>query len=586
MTGTENIESCTLEYEIAGEPKQRVLSQSVVTMGRAANCDMVFPDSVAGMSRHHATLLALGGKWRVKDAGSRNGTFVNQLPVAEQTLKDGDVINLGPLAIVFRMGDATSKNEPKSTRLRQQAESSVRFEDGPAPNVSMSIDLTSMLRMVGSGGESGSVGAGRLESLEATAVPIDEDGPLSSVGGASGSLGIELFSRLGEALAKTDALEQMLEGILDLVFQHVPAQRGLICLIDDETNELIPQAMKIRGRDPSEKSSVPFGISRSIADEAIRMQRSLLVGDATSDLRFAEAKSIHNFDIKAAMCVPLYNKGNVDGLIYVDTVGTREPFLHSHLELVTAMSLFSAVALEQARLREEIEAEQAKRQRLSRYHPAAVVEQILARADDEEMMAEDRVVSVLFADLCGFTTLSEKLAPADVVRLLNQVFEMLSECVFLHKGTLDKFMGDGMLAFFGAPLEQPQHALHAVKAALQMQLEIQRYNAANPDQPDIGIRVGINSGPAVVGDIGSLTRKDYTVIGDTVNVASRLESSVAKPGQVVMGPGTQQLVSRKVVSQPLIPIQLKGRVEPVTPYLAIRVRSEYDTNEFDIAVDS
>ncbi len=552
-------------------------------MGRAANCDMVFPDSVAGMSRHHATLLVIGGKWRVKDAGSRNGTFVNQSPVAEQTLKDGDVINLGPLAIVFRTGDASSKSTPKSTR-REQAESSVRFEDGPAPNVSMSIDLTSMLRMVGSGGESANVGGGRLESLEASAVPIDEDGPLSTVG-ASGPLGIELFSRLGEALAKTDALEQMLEGILDLVFQHVPAQRGLICLIDDKTNELIPQAMKIRGREPSDKKSVPFGISRSITDEAIRMQRSLLVGDATSDSRFAEAKSIHSFDIKAAMCVPLYNKGNVDGVIYIDTVGNRERFLQSHLELVTAMSLFSAVALEQARLREEIAAEQVKRQRLSRYHPAAVVEQILARADDQEMMAEDRVVSVLFADLCGFTTLSEKLKPADVVRLLNTVFEMLSECVFLHKGTLDKFMGDGMLAFFGAPLEQPQHALHAVKAALQMQLEIQRYNAANPDQPDIGIRVGINSGPAVVGDIGSLTRKDYTVIGDTVNVASRLESSVAKPGQVVVGPGTEQLVGRKVVTQPLVPIQLKGRVEPVTPYLAIRTRSEYDTNEIDVAVE-
>ena len=585
MTGTENIQSCTLEYEIAGEPRQRVLSQPVVTMGRAANCDMVFPDSVAGMSRHHATLLALGGKWRVKDAGSRNGTFVNQSPVAEQTLKDGDVINLGPLAIIFRVGDTSTKSGSRSTRLRDQAESSVRFEDGPAPNVSMSIDLTSMLRMVNAGGESASLGGGRLESLEATAAGIDEDGPLSTVG-ASGSLGIELFSRLGEALAKTDALEKMLEGILDLVFQHVPAGRGLICLIDETTNELIPQAMKIRGRKPDDKQSVPFGISRSIADEAIRKQSSLLVGDATSDMRFAEAKSIYNFDIKAAMCVPLYNKGKVDGLIYVDTVGNRERFVQSHLELVTAMSLFSAVALEQARLREEIEAEQVKRQRLSRYHPAAVVEQILARTDDEEMMAEDRVVSVLFADLCGFTGLSEKLAPADVVRLLNSVFELLSECVFLHKGTLDKFMGDGMLAFFGAPLEQPQHALHAVTAALQMQLEIQRYNEANPDQPDIGIRVGINSGPAVVGDIGSMSRKDYTVIGDTVNVASRLESSVAKPGQVVLGPGTQQLVGRKVITQPLIPIQLKGRVEPVTPYLAVRVRSEYDTNEIDVSVES
>ncbi len=141
--------------------------------------------------------------------------------------------------------------------------------------------------------------------------------------------------------------------------------------------------------------------------------------------------------------------------------------------------------------------------------------------------------------------------------------------MFHYKGTLDKFMGDGMLAFFGAPINQRHHAELAVRAALKMQEDLKQYNAGLPKgRPPVGMRVGINSGPVVVGDIGSLNRKDYTVIGTTVNLASRLESSVAQPGQVVLGPATYELVKDYVTCQKLKPAKLKGINEPVTPYLA------------------
>ncbi|MCA9070908.1 MAG: adenylate/guanylate cyclase domain-containing protein, partial [Planctomycetaceae bacterium] len=181
--------------------------------------------------------------------------------------------------------------------------------------------------------------------------------------------------------------------------------------------------------------------------------------------------------------------------------------------------------------------------------------------------------------LCGFTAMSEKLKPPEVVRVLNNVFELLGEAVFHYKGTLDKFMGDGMLAFFGAPISQPNHAELAVRAALKMQQDLIEYNEKLPKgTAHIGMRVGINSGPVVVGDIGSKTRKDYTVIGGTVNLASRLESSVAKPGQVVLGPSTYDLVKNDVSCQKLEPVPLKGINTPVAPYLAEEFEAGRETH--------
>ena len=286
-----------------------------------------------------------------------------------------------------------------------------------------------------------------------------------------------------------------------------------------------------------------------------------------AESKFAEAASIRALNITSAMCVPLYHDGRVSGLIYVDTQSRLEPFQEEHLNVMTALSLFSAVALEQARLRDEVIRQQRMREHLSRYHSPNVVDEILRRAEAGTLLADEKEVSVLFADLCGFTPLSERLTPAAVVQLLNSVFELLSEVVFESDGSLDKFMGDGMLAYFGAPLEQQDHAERAVRAALAMQQKLAGYNDSRPADQRVAMRIGINSGPVIVGDIGSLSRKDYTVIGDTVNVASRLESQVAAPGQVVIGPGTYDRVKHRFVCTALAPRKLKGKGAEIRPFL-------------------
>ena len=190
------------------------------------------------------------------------------------------------------------------------------------------------------------------------------------------------------------------------------------------------------------------------------------------------------------------------------------------------------------------------------------------------MVAEESVISVLFADLTGFTNMAERLPPAEVVLILNQVFERLTSTVFELEGTLDTFRGDGMMAFFGAPLPMADHAERAVEAALRMQDSLDALNQARDGMRPNRMRIGINSGHVVVGDIGSPQRKDYTVIGDVVNIASRLESSVAKPGQVIIGEATWQLAKHAFLCDPLEEVTLKGKQKGVRPY---RVRDRIDS---------
>ena len=185
------------------------------------------------------------------------------------------------------------------------------------------------------------------------------------------------------------------------------------------------------------------------------------------------------------------------------------------------------------------------------------------------MSAEEGDVTVLFADITSFTSIAERLAPREVVEVLNQIFERLTEEVFALEGTLDKFRGDGMMIFFGAPLAMPDHAARAVECALRMQTRLAELNAESSSTRDFAMRIGINSGPVVVGDIGSPQRKDYTVIGDVVNTASRLESSIAEPGQVVIGHATYERVSARFECESLPEVFVKGKRHPVRPYRAV-----------------
>jgi class 3 adenylate cyclase len=186
---------------------------------------------------------------------------------------------------------------------------------------------------------------------------------------------------------------------------------------------------------------------------------------------------------------------------------------------------------------------------------------------DVELGGENRLVSVLFADIRGFTALTEGMEPQGVIGLLNECMEHLSRAIDAEAGVVDKFIGDEVMAVFGAPVTQNDHARRAVAAALNMREGMAAFNAVRMERGEVplGIGVGINSGVAVAGNMGSTNRLNYTVLGDAVNLASRLAGQ-AKAGQILISGATLRLAGPGLAAPPLGGRALKGFSAEVEVY--------------------
>jgi adenylate cyclase len=198
------------------------------------------------------------------------------------------------------------------------------------------------------------------------------------------------------------------------------------------------------------------------------------------------------------------------------------------------------------------------------YFPPAVVEKIVRDPLRISGYGEKKELTIVFSDIEGFTTRCLTMTASEVQTLLNDYFGRMVDVVFRHGGTIDKFIGDGLMVFFGDPEEQPDHALRAVRAAIDMQCEIAAMNGPLPQAP-IGVRIGITTGPVVVGNMGSARRLSYTVLGSPVNLAQRLES-MAPSGGILISERTHALLDGTIHVTPRGPIQVKGVAEPVAVF--------------------
>jgi adenylate cyclase len=218
---------------------------------------------------------------------------------------------------------------------------------------------------------------------------------------------------------------------------------------------------------------------------------------------------------------------------------------------------------------EDISREKRMKTTMYRYMTPGVAEQVMALGEDALMVGERKDVTILFSDIRGYTTLTENLGASEVVSLLNKYFETMVEAVFNHEGTLDKFIGDALMAVFGAPLPLKEHAWMAVKSALDMRQRLKAFNQSRilDNQPLIHIGIGISSGEVVSGNIGSQKRMDYTVIGDGVNLSSRLESVTKEYGcDIILSEYTYNLCRDRIWVRELDRIRVKGKNQAVSIY--------------------
>ena len=543
-----------LIYQDAETPQAYTFAAGEVVIGRSPDCQIVLKDF--GISRTHAKVVVDEDGVRIQDLKSKNGTQVNGVPVVEAPLKDGDRILLGKFQISFSktlegkvvLDEAKPLSEEVGTIIRSVGE------------------LSKLLSSTDTGGP----GAKAAQAERKQSPDVQEIEKSNRI--------LRVLTKVAETLIAVRPVEEVLQQVMDIVFEHMPADRGFLMLHEDGSDKLVP--MVIKHRNPSSSGDQgKISISKTIADRVMKDRVSILTSDALVDPRFGGASpgdSIRINQIRSAMCAPLWLREQVIGIIHVDSPMLTNCFALADLDLLTALANYAAVAVERARLNQRIIAEEKKRERLGRFLSPQVTARIIAAADSQSMalgVPEEKNVTVLFADIVGFTSMSEKMSPAAVSLLLNDYLSRMTDTIFKYEGTLDKYIGDAIMAVWGAPLDMADHEVRAIRAALEMRERLEEFNSERKEGPTLRIRIGINSGKAVAGEIGSINKKEYTVLGDTVNTASRLESSVAKPMMVVIGENTYNAVKDLFDTRSLGKATLKGKEKEVAVYEVLSARS-------------
>lgn len=275
---------------------------------------------------------------------------------------------------------------------------------------------------------------------------------------------------------------------------------------------------------------------------------------------------------QALAYAPLTLREQIIGVLGVRATPGRQGFSKHQGALLSALSDYAAIAIQNARsvelLAEQKEHEKSRiRSLFQRFVPPQVVDQILDSPDRLQLGGNRRMITILFTDIRGYTAYSEKLPPEEVVEMLNDYLSLAANTMMSYGGTLDKYMGDGLMAIFNAPVDQPDHVQAALEAALTLQTASAQLAAQRGEA--LSFSIGIHSGEAVVGYIGTDTAMNYTAVGDAVNLAKRLQEA-ARPGQILVEQSTVAQLNGHFETRPLGELKVKGRQQMAVVHELIR----------------
>ncbi|MFL5560759.1 MAG: adenylate/guanylate cyclase domain-containing protein [Gemmatimonadaceae bacterium] len=525
-----------------GEQTFELRSGGTLVVGRALSSDIPVLDPT--ISRRHAEVMWDGSGVHVKDLGSSNGTFLNGVKVEEAKLSPGDVVTFGK--VPFRLKEITGDVRPNA----------IDTPSSFGPAVASGATIVRALPVRGDVRQRFTA----IRTNHTTTSAVAEDTP-ERKHQEKNEQKLALLLEVSKGLTSAVDVDALLEKIVGEVYKILDVDRVAILLADDKM-ELQPKIARDK-RGTTAGKMVPQSIVRKVVEEKV----AILSDNTLEDQRFG-GQSIVMQRVRSAMCGPLIgSEERVLGVLYVDNLTTAHRFGEEDLEFLIAFAGIAGVAIENSQFADRIRRETLARSNFERFFAPGLAARIASSPDAVKLGGEKRQVAVLFSDIRGFTALSETMTPEEIATLLSEYFSEMVECVFRNNGTLDKFIGDAVMAQWGAPIGEPDDADRAMRAAIEMMTALDELNARwrREGRPELSIGIGLNFGEAFAGNIGSERRLEFTVIGDTVNTASRL-CSAAEGGEILLSDEFRNALHDMPPLEERAPIELKGKSQRIALY--------------------
>ena len=604
------------------EGQQAIELRPVNSLGRHPNNTIQLLDKI--VSKEHCILELREGRFVLRDLGSLNGTYINGERVrGEAWLKHGDEISLGSTRARYDDGSGVAlplppvspgaiQNPvapwPQPSAMSRSPQPDTSYA-APPPHPSQAMAAAPAQRPppvphataphpayaqgaqpvfsqpplpnLTPSGRPPSFSGTRVDVLDAaraigTQIAAQTKGflPFDAVSADPKQVRLDYERlRITWELTRDIGLERDLDKLVDKIllalFKFTKADRGVILLRDDD-GSLHPRAARRR-----DGTDAPIQISSTILNHVIRERASVLSHDAAIDFASSKGKSMILNRISSAMVVPLVHEKEKEvlGAVWLDAESIAQ-FQPKDLEIITSVAGQAAMFLENTILAKKVEQEIVLRDRFARLVAPNVADLMISGALEVKKGGQLQELTVFNSDIRGFTAMSEGTPAETIVEMLNEYFELMVETLFKYEGTLDKFMGDGIMAFWGAPLAHPDDPIRCVQCAIDQMEVLGRFNRERiaAGKPPLAVGVGIHTGPGVVGYVGSSKALSYTVIGDTANTSARLCGSAAS-GQIVISETTVARIGGRFELEEIESQSLKGKEKPMRRFNVLREKT-------------
>jgi adenylate cyclase len=586
------------------EGQQAIDLRPTNSLGRHPNNTIQLLDKI--VSKEHCVLEQRDGRFVLRDLGSLNGTYVNGERVrGEAVLKHGDEIALGSTRARYDDGSGAAPPPPAvgpGAVHRTAGAPAGRPQSPPAKVVPSTASMSVAPPASGATyrsplplpppqpNPSPTAGAHKAPNLGGTRVDVLDAARSIGAQIAAHTKGFLPFDavmhdaqqlrldyerlRITWELTRDIGLERDLDQLLDKIvlalFKFTKADRGVILLREDD-GTLRPRAARRR-----DGSDAPIPISSTILNHVMSERAGVLTHDASMDFAASKGKSMILNRISSAMVVPLLheNEKEVLGVLWLDSESVAQ-FQPKDLEVITSVAGQAAMFIENTILAKKIEQEIVLRDRFMRLVAPNVAELMISGKLEVKKGGQlVQELTIFNSDIRGFTHMSEGTAAEVIVEMLNEYFELMVETLFKYEGTLDKFMGDGIMAFWGAPLAHRDDPVRCVQCALDQMEVLGRFNRqrVGVGKPSLAVGVGIHTGPGVVGYVGSSKALSYTVVGDTANTSARLCAS-ALAGQIVVSEMTLASLGGRFEVEEIEARSLKGKEKPMRRFNVVREKA-------------